>query len=329
MSALPTPDPRAIARSLPRATRSLRHRIGGVDGDSLAALALALGWETLMLALPARGLLSYAGCEVALALAGAHGGAWELPGAMLAQFAWPALALLEPFPSGWWWRRREGGRSPSQRERSAFAAGVAALQARAPGTLRLPRDWFVLDTPELDAALCGDTLMLSRGLLASEHLEAVLAHELGHLATGDGRLAAAIARLSIGGRGAGERPAAERTITWPAPPRIAGRTVAVEAAIWLPWLAFCACSLTLQIARGGIGLRRATPSLNEHWQRREYEADAFAASLGEAEQLADCLEQHVLIHDGPAPWLWRRARAHPPAELRIDRLRGAVRGEAR
>jgi hypothetical protein len=34
-----------------------------------------------------------------------------------------------------------------------------------------------------DAAVCGETLMLSRGLLESEQLPAVIAHELGHLAS--------------------------------------------------------------------------------------------------------------------------------------------------
>ena len=39
--------------------------------------------------------------------------------------------------------------------------------------------------------------MLSRGLLESEYLPAVLAHELGHLHSSDGKLTAAINRLII------------------------------------------------------------------------------------------------------------------------------------
>jgi len=39
--------------------------------------------------------------------------------------------------------------------------------------------------------------MLSRGLLESDHLPAVLAHELGHLATPDGKLTAAINRIVL------------------------------------------------------------------------------------------------------------------------------------
>ncbi len=55
----------------------------------------------------------------------------------------------------------------------------------------------MLDTPEPDAAVVGDTLMLSRGLFESPHLSAVLAHELGHLGTPDGRITAALNRLVI------------------------------------------------------------------------------------------------------------------------------------
>ncbi|MHB1808925.1 MAG: M48 family metalloprotease [Solirubrobacteraceae bacterium] len=333
---------RALARTPPDARRLLRDRLGGVGGDSLAMLALALGLETMTAALPIRAGLAFAGCELVLALAGAPGGRWVFAPAVLAPVAWPALALLAPFPSGWWWRRREGGRAPSQRERLAYEDSVAVLQWEAPGALRLPGDWFALDTPELSAAVCGDTLMLTRGLLASEHLTAVLAHELGHLAAGDDRLAAAIGRLMIRAGAAGQRPADGPAIgrgasgqhaadgpaiVWPAPPRLVGRTAVSETAIWVLWLLGCACSLTWQLAQGGIGLRRGAPSLDRGWQAREYEADAFAARLGQGEQLADCLEEHVLIHDGPAPFLWRRASAHPPTELRIDRLRGAIAGE--
>ena len=54
---------------------------------------------------------------------------------------------------------------------------------------------FVLDNPQPDAAVCWHTLMLSRALLESDHLPAMLAHELGHLASTDGRLTAALNRL--------------------------------------------------------------------------------------------------------------------------------------
>jgi Zn-dependent protease with chaperone function len=107
------------------------------------------------------------------------------------------LALLTPMGSGWWWRTRAGGRSPSTREVAVYQDAVELLQAYTDKPVPLPAKWFVLDTPQPDAAVCGNALMLSRGLLEGEDLPAVLAHELGHLATPDGRLTAALNRLVI------------------------------------------------------------------------------------------------------------------------------------
>jgi len=59
----------------------------------------------------------------------------------------------------------------------------------------MPRHWFVLDTDEIDAAVLGRSLMLSRGLIDSAWLECVLAHELGHYHSTDGHLTAALNRL--------------------------------------------------------------------------------------------------------------------------------------
>ena len=84
------------------------------------------------------------------------------------------------------WRANLGGREPSERERSAYDDALDLLRHRTPMLLREPAGWFVLDDPQPDAAVCGNTLMLSRGLLESDHLPAVLAHELGHLTGTDG-----------------------------------------------------------------------------------------------------------------------------------------------
>jgi Zn-dependent protease with chaperone function len=110
---------------------------------------------------------------------------------------WSLLALVWPGGSGWWWRQRIGGRKPSQREQLAYQDALELLQDHAHEPLPKPGTWFVLDLPEPDAAVLGNALMLSRGLLASPHLPAVLAHELGHLGSPDGRLTAALNRLVI------------------------------------------------------------------------------------------------------------------------------------
>jgi hypothetical protein len=88
---------------------------------------------------------------------------------------WSLLALVWPGGSGWWWRQRIGGREPSQREQLAYQDAIELLQDQAHEPLPAPGTWFVLDTPEPDAAVVGNALMLSRGLLESPHLPAVLA----------------------------------------------------------------------------------------------------------------------------------------------------------
>jgi len=230
---------------------------------------------------------------------------------------WSILALITPYGGGWWWLTNMGGRQPSERERVAYEDAIGLLQASSSLPLRLPSLWFVVDEPQPDAAVCGDALMLSRGLLESEHLAAVLAHELGHLATSDGKLTAAINRLIINPlpklrhRQEPERQG-NRVI-------IAGNSLLLTitlfgAVLWLArWMVW--------FARGGLGLIITGPFWGAYWREREYTADQYAATLGQAEELADFLEIHALIHDHPVPFIWLTDHTHPPSELRIDRLR--------
>jgi Zn-dependent protease with chaperone function len=57
------------------------------------------------------------------------------------------------------------------------------------------------------------------------------------------------------------------------------------------------------------------------WQRQEYEADSWAASIGWAPELAEFLQTHVLELDHPIPLEVLSSHSHPPTELRIDKLR--------
>jgi Zn-dependent protease with chaperone function len=66
-----------------------------------------------------------------------------------------------------------------------------------------------------------------------------------------------------------------------------------------------------------------------YWREREYLADGYAASVGQAHELADFLELHALVHDHPVPFIWLTEHTHPPTELRIDRLREAAHPIAR
>jgi Zn-dependent protease with chaperone function len=179
-----------------RAAMILRQITGRFSLHSLAMYTLALASELPVILI--RSTFVFLLASIAFAASGhsiAQGTAWIEVG--LIPTLWSILALATPFGTGWWWKQRSGGRKPSQREQLAYQDATELLQAQTRKPLPLPKSWFVLDTPTPDAAVCGETLMLSRGLLESDHLPAVLAHELGHLATPDGRLTAAINRLVL------------------------------------------------------------------------------------------------------------------------------------
>lgn len=195
-----------------------------------------------------------------------------------------AATLLLPL-GGWLWQQQSGGRTPSERERLIYEDALAVLSQADP-KLRPPRRWFVLDEPTVNAAAYADTLMVTRGLIESGYLEAVLAHELGHLNSSDARLAAALHRLTTPPR---------RRLRFPL--RTLGFLVSGALGVWLmrlPWSAY--------------------------WREREFQADRYAAALGQGEALMRFLEQHALDHDLPVPFRWLTEHSHPSTEHRIDRL---------
>jgi Zn-dependent protease with chaperone function len=208
---------------------------------------------------------------------------------------------------------------------TALARGFDLLQSNSDAPLSLPRKWFVIDAPLPDAAVCGETLMLSRGLVESDHLHAVIAHELGHLASPDGRITAAPRRLVVAKplKFASETPDEEpKEYRQPDPDPEPLPLPGGELISGIPRIARFLLRL-LSFAQGGTGLRLTQTVWGHYWRRREYAADAYAALLGQAEDLADFLETHALIHDHPIPYIWLTEHTHPPAELRIDRLRDA------
>lgn len=207
---------------------------------------------------------------------------------------------------------------------------VELLQANSESPLPLPGAWFVIDVPHPDAAVVGNTLMLSRGLLETDHVPAVLAHELGHLGTPDGRLTAALNRLVIGampfghstdGEGQDREQVRTRMRYAPRGPESQAHYDPVQDAVY-GYLKFMYL-LTL-FAKGGLGLWVTRPIWGRYWRQREYMADQYAASLGQADELADFLEVHALIHDHPVPFMWLTEHTHPPTELRIDKLRNTA-----
>lgn len=241
---------------------------------------------------------------------------------------WSLIALSRTvgwIGTGQWWRTRVGGREPSTRERALYKDAMLMLEQQAPGRLYLPKDWFVVDLPEPEAAVCGQSLMLTRGMLESPYLAAALAHELGHLAGWDARLTAAINRLIIHPLKE-PRPDQERyekhTTTMMVGDDPVSQTIVVMgifAMIGRTALRWC---------RGGLGLWLLKALWAHQWRENEYAADQYAAMLGQADELADFLEINSLAFDQPLPFTWLSTVTHPPTELRIDRLRAhATNGE--
>ncbi|HEY7829796.1 MAG TPA: hypothetical protein VIC06_04450 [Solirubrobacteraceae bacterium] len=119
--------------------------------------------------------------------------------AAVGPIVWSALALVTPQGGGWWWRQRQGGRAPSARERETYERALRELQSRTNTPLPAVESWFVRDEPRCEAAVYGNTLMLSSGALQLQngHLPALLAHELGHLRGMDAKLTVAVNRLVL------------------------------------------------------------------------------------------------------------------------------------
>jgi Zn-dependent protease with chaperone function len=201
-------------------------------------------------------------------------------GPLIVSFATLILPL-----GGWLWQQRVGGRSPSERERLIYEDALAIL-AKSDPRLRPPQHWFVLDEQALNAAAYANTLMLTRGLIDSGYLEAVLAHELGHLNSSDSRLAAALHRLTTPPR---------RRLPFP-----------------LATLGF--------LVSGGLGAWLTRAPWAAYWRAREFAADEYAAKLGQGRSLARFLELNALENDLPVPFMWLTEQSHPFSEHRIDRL---------
>jgi hypothetical protein len=237
----------------------------------------------------------------------------------LAPTLWSVFALISQVGSGWWWRQHTGGREPSQREQLAYQDAIEHLQAKSLKPLPLPASWFVLDLNEPDTGVCGNSLMLSRGLLEIDVAE-VLAHELNHLGSLDGRITLALNRLIIHP----PKTTTEQEQEQQQQSRSDVHVVADDPVI-LAILALRAFLWTIgkaiRFAKGGLALWLTTPLWGRYWRARVYAADAYAASLGQADKLADFLEINALMHDHPIPFIALTDTAHPYTELRIDRLR--------
>lgn len=192
-------------------------------------------------------------------------------------------------------QREMQGRKPSEREQKAVQD---ALDLVAPEGSKVPRPSkvFVVNSPEQNAAIVGTSLYVWQGLIRSPHLPAIVAHELGHLASFDGR-------LTVG----------TRRLVYP----LFGPLGRVLIRSWgrLGCYGLFIGALFVVLA-GGFGLFLLQVAWRAYWRNREFAADAYAAQLGQGRPLAEFLEQFVYL-DPLIPWI---GNYYPPTEYRIDRL---------
>jgi Zn-dependent protease with chaperone function len=225
--------------------------------------------------------------------------------AALAPLAWSALALLRP-GGGWLWRRRLGARRPTADEALAISDACAMLSSVDPG---LPEAGVrVLDDPLPTALARGRSIVLSRGLLESDSTPAVYAHELGHIRSLDARLTEALERLELWGDPLG--PIEPRHgVEAPRSRRDNSGGLLLGCLRWL-----------VRLAGGGCAEALLRPLWAAYWRSREYAADAHAAALGQAEDLARHLADNELPFDPPQRRLLLNRAEHPPVAMRIERL---------
>jgi Zn-dependent protease with chaperone function len=208
----------------------------------------------------------------------------------LAPLAFSALTLLVPDRSGWWFAQQIGARKPSERETVAYESALETLRESGI-SFRAPRFFYVLDENTMNAAALGALLVINRPLLDSDYLTAVLAHELGHLNTPDAKVTLAINRLAF----------------------CQSFFVATRFPLGL-------------FLSGELGMRIVGPFWGHWFRTREYQADQYAAHMGQGEQLAEFLEIEALFYDRPIRFAFLSERSHPPTELRIDALTKTASG---
>lgn len=248
-------------------------------------------------------------------------------------------ALAIPLPVPLLVRASSGARKPSDRERAALRHAAGLL----PGVTE-PRRILVVDSPDENAWVLGETLFISRGLFDGPHLVAVFAHETAHLAAGDGRLALAawwlpvrwlswLAQRLLGvdppglTRPRGALPQPHATTAPPgygAPgPAAAGRGGDRGLIGRLARLPGAVLGAGLLLAAGGAFPMLLRPLWAPYRRSRELAADARAARLGQAPGLIEALAEWQLL-DLAQPW-WQ-GRSHPYVEQRIDALQAFMHG---
>jgi Zn-dependent protease with chaperone function len=277
-----------------------------------ALVRFALGWlmglvlGLLCVVVPSGGLFGLWG---ALALFGSF-----LPSAVVcgcifaaAPLAFSLAAFVVPSREPLW-RRWVGARPASAEEIELIDSIVSVFGEVDPRCMRGFR-CYVLDLPRPQAFVRGQVPVVSTGLLRCEGLPGALGHELGHLVSWDGSLTAAVDRLGLWGD--------------PLGPPEGGYG---ERVVWSAAFLWGTVRWSVRIAGAGWVFAFVDPLWAAFWRSRERAADAYAARLGQAEVLADHLEEVEQPWERPRRYRFVDPYDHEPVALRIERLRALARG---
>jgi Zn-dependent protease with chaperone function len=220
----------------------------------------------------------------------------------LGPLVWSAWAFWQP-GEGRLWHERVGAYDPSEGEAQAIDAAFEVLGRAA--TQRLSSLCiYVVDTNDKFAFVRGRTLIISRGLIESGLLAPVLAHELGHACSTDGRLIQALDRLVLWGD---PLVSAREENTR----REHGGMAALVVGV-LRW--------AVRIAGGSLTVRLMSPLWARYWRTREKAADEYAVALGQGPALAQYLEDWVQPSDRPHPRLLFNLQEYERVAYRRDTL---------
>ena len=171
----------------------------------------------------------------------------------------------------------------------------------------MPERVVITEFPIARGAMCCDTLFLTTAAMQSPALPATLGHELSHLCSSDPWLGVAVDRLRSRVDPCREIQLEHMRGAW----KLLGL-------LCLPgrW-AIC-------LARGGAGERVLPGRWAAYKLAREHTADAYAASLGQAE-LTCWYFRSVRPEDDGLSRLLDMASCHPPVAERIARLQALPR----
>lgn len=237
-----------------------------------------------------------------------------------------SLAALAGLPRGHLLTRLEvGGRRLTATEQGLLDAALA--RPRALGA-PIPRHIFAVERDGLNAFVAGRTLYIYRDLFAHAALPAVVAHELGHYNSLDGRLSGAIFGLTLPGGflitylllGVFQ------WVTYILLLLLVGLVVmlfllarvnvmGVLQSIF--GVAVASTRYLIIFAVGGVGTAMLRSVWRSYYVEREYAADAYAARMGYAGELIAFFEEEVLS-DVAVPW--DTQPTHPPTTRRIAAL---------